>query len=176
MPQHIIVVDYDPCWAAKYDAEKDKITAVLKDNCVGIWHIGSTAVQGLAAKPVIDIMAAVKSLKEVDCAVKAFRKDGYEYLGEFGIAGRRYLRKGGDEWTHQLHIFAAGDKQNILRHIAARDYLRRHKEAREEYASLKKRLAKLCPYNIEGYCDGKGAFVKRMEKQALAEFKAVYEE
>lgn len=50
MPQHIIVVDYDSCWAAKYDAERDKITAVLKDNCVGIWHIGSTAVQGLAAK------------------------------------------------------------------------------------------------------------------------------
>lgn len=173
MPQHIIVVDYDPCWAAKYDAEKDKITAVLKDNCVGIWHIGSTAVQGLAAKPVIDIMAAVKSLKEVDCAANAFQQDGYEYLGEFGIAERRYLRKGGDERTHQLHIFAAEDRQNILRHIAVRNYLRRHEKAREEYAALKKRLAKLYPYDIEGYCDGKDAFVKRMEKQALAEFKAV---
>ena len=121
-------------------------------------------------------MAAVKSLKEVDCAANAFRQAGYEYLGEFGIAGRRYLRKGGDERTHQLHIFAAEDKQNIQRHIAVRDYLRRHKEAREEYAALKKRLAKLYPYDIEGYCDGKDAFVKRMEKQALAEFKAAYEE
>lgn len=68
---------------------------------------------------------------------KLSARPGYEYLGEFGIAGRRYLRKGGDERTHQLHIFAAEDKRNILRHIAVRDYLRRHKEAREEYAALK---------------------------------------
>lgn len=145
MSQHIIVVDYDPCWAAKYDAEKDKITAVLKDNCVSIWHIGSTAVQGFAAKPVIDIMVAVKSLKEVDCAAKAFREAGYEYLGEFGIDGRRYLRKGGDERTHQLHIFAAEDRRNSLRHIAVRDYLRRHKEAREEYTALKKTAGETVP-------------------------------
>lgn len=118
----------------------------------------------------------MQSLKKVDYAAKAFREAGYEYLGEFGIAGRRYLRKGGDERTHQLHIFAAEDRQNIQRHIAVRDYLRRHEKAREEYAALKKRLAKLYPYDIEGYCDGKDAFVKRIEKQALTEFKAAHEE
>ena len=176
MSQHIIVTDYDPSWREKFEEESLLIRDILADNCIAVYHIGSTSVPGLAAKPVIDIMAVVRSLEKTDEAAEKFAETGYEYCGEFGIAGRRYLRKGGDERTHQLHIFAAEDKQNIQRHIAVRDYLRRHKEAREEYAALKKRLAKLYPYDIEGYCDGKDAFVKRMEKQALAEFKVAYEE
>lgn len=55
----------------------------------------------MAAKPIIDIMVAVRSLEKVDCVAETFSKIGYEYLGEFGIEGRRYLRKGGDKRTHK---------------------------------------------------------------------------
>lgn len=105
MPQHITVVNYDPEWPSKYVRERDYITEILKDNCISIYHIGSTSVPGLAAKPIIDIMAVVRSLEEVDTVADKFAEIGYEYLGEFGIKGRRYLRKGGDERTHQIHIF-----------------------------------------------------------------------
>ena len=143
MPQHIIVVEYRPEWAQEYASEERKIREILGDNCAAIYHIGSTSVPGLAAKPIIDIMPVVKSLPLVDGKAAEFEKIGYEYLGEFGIPGRRYLRKGGDERTHG--------------------------EVRDEYARLKKSLAEKFPYDIDAYCDGKDAFVKDLERKALAQ-------
>ena len=105
MPQHITVANYNPEWPSKYVQERACITEILKDNCISIYHIGSTSVPGLAAKPIIDIMAAVRSLERVDVVAEKFSEIGYEYLGDFGITGRRYLRKGGDERTHQIHIY-----------------------------------------------------------------------
>lgn len=170
MPQHITVLDYDPEWPLKYNKERDHIIEILKDNCISIYHIGSTSVPGLAAKPVIDIMAVVRSLERTDLAAEKFSNLGYEYLGEFGIAGRRYLRKGGDERTHQLHIFQADDWKNIQRHLAFRDYMRIHKKERDAYATLKKDLAQKFPYDIDGYCDGKENFVRKMEELALSQY------
>ena len=106
-------------------------------------------------------------MAQADAAAPAFAAIGYEYLGEFGIAGRRYLRKGGDARTHQVHIFAQGDTGNIARHLAFRDYLRTHAAVREQYAQLKRALALRFPYDIEGYCAGKEAFVQRFEREAL---------
>ena len=85
MAQHIIVTDYDPRWPAEYEKESEKIKAILGENCVAIYHIGSTAVPGLAAKPIIDIMPVVRSLEKTDQKASEFEKEGYEYLGEFGI-------------------------------------------------------------------------------------------
>ncbi len=174
MPQHIIVLDYDPIWRKSFQEEAGKIKSILKDNCVAVHHIGSTAVPGLAAKPIIDIMPVVKSLAEVDRVSAEFEEIGYEYLGEFGIKGRRYLRKGGDERTHQIHIFAENDTENIDRHLAFRDYMRTHEKEREVYSRLKKNLARRFPWDIDGYCDGKEAFVKRIEALALSEYKTKY--
>ena len=122
--QHITVVPYDPAWPGLYEAEAQAIAGVLGQRLTAIHHIGSTAVPGLAAKPVIDIMPVVWAVTEADECRADFEALGYEYLGEFGIPGRRYLRKGGDERTHQVHIFARQDTENILRHLAFRDYLR----------------------------------------------------
>ncbi len=175
MSQHITVVDYNPLWAKKYKEEALLIQDILADNCVAIYHIGSTSVEGLAAKPIIDIMAAVRNLEKVDDAAEAFSKIGYEYLGEFGIAGRRYLRKGGDERTHQIHIFQTEDWNNIGRHLAFRDYMRTHKKERDEYAKIKKVLSKEFPYDIDGYCDGKEEFVRKIEKLALSKFDGIWD-
>ena len=146
-------MEYSPQWPLKYERKKEKIVAILKENCTAIYHIGSTSVPELAAKPIIDIMAVVKSLERVDAVSADFSEIGYEYLGEFGISGRRYLRKGGDERTHQIHIFQTEDSCNIRRHLAFRDYMRTHKIEREEYEKLKRSLAKRFPYDINGYCD-----------------------
>lgn len=155
MSQHITVAAYDPLWVKKYEEEVLLIKEILADNCIATYHIGSTSVPGLTAKPIIDIMAAVRSLEKVDDVAEAFSKIGYEYLGEFGISGRRYLRKGGDERTHQIHIFQTNDWNNIGRHLAFRNYMRTHEKERTEYAKLKIELAQKFPYDIDGYCDGK---------------------
>ncbi len=137
MSQHITVTDYNPLWTKKFEEESLLIKDIIADNCSAIYHIGSTSVPGLAAKPIIDIMVVVKSLEKVDDVAEDFLKIGYEYLGEFGIVGRRYLRKGGDERTHQIHIFQADDWNNIGRHLAFRDYMRTHEKERDEYAKIK---------------------------------------
>ncbi len=175
MPQHITVVEYDPEWPLKYAQERDRITEILKGNCIAIYHIGSTSVPSLPAKPIIDIMVAVRSLAQADAAAEQFSGLGYEYLGEFGIAGRRYLRKGGDERTHQIHMFQADDWENIGRHLAFRDYMRSREKERNEYANLKKDLAQRFPYDIDGYCDGKEDFVREMEKRALAQYDGTWD-
>ena len=176
MRQHITVIEYDPLWPQKFQAESPLIRGILADNCIAIYHIGSTAVPGLAAKPIIDMMAVVKSLARADDVAEDFSKIGYEYLGEFGIAGRRYLRKGGEERTHQLHIFQADDWTNIGRHLAFRDYMRSHEKEREEYAKLKTELAQRFPYDIDGYCDGKEHFVREMERAALSQFDGTWDQ
>ena len=170
MAQHIKVVEYDPSWPLLFEAEASLIKGILKDNLVAIHHIGSTSVLSLAAKPIIDIMPVVKDLSAVDAVCDEFIKIGYEYLGPFGIEERRYLRKGGDERTHQIHIFQVGDKHNIIRHLAFRDYLRSHREVAIEYEELKKDLAMKFPYDIESYSDGKEEFVQRVEAWAMEEY------
>ena len=175
MPQHITVTDYNPKWPLQYAEERKRIVEILKENCISIYHIGSTSVPGLAAKPVIDIMAVVRSLEKADSTAEQFSEIGYEYLGEFGIAGRRYLRKGGDERTHQIHMFQADDWKNIGRHLAFRDYMQSHETERNEYAKLKKALAQKFPYDIEGYCDGKDVFVRETEKRALSQYDGTWD-
>ncbi|MDD3361079.1 MAG: GrpB family protein [Hespellia sp.] len=113
------------------------------------------------------IMPIVHDLEAVDKLAFEFEKIGYEYMGEFGISGRRYLRKGGDERTHQIHIFSEHNIVDTRRHLAVRDYLRTPKNVCDKYAALKKEFAKKYPYDIDGYCDGKDAFVQQMGKEAL---------
>ncbi len=175
MSQHITVTAYDPLWPKKFEEGSLPVKDIMGDNCIAIYHIGSTAVPGAAAKPIIDMMAVVKSLERADDAAEDFLKIGYEYLGEFGIAGRRYLRKGGDERTHQIHIFQADDWNNIGRHLAFRDYMRTHETKRDEYARIKLDLARRFPYDIDGYCDGKEAFVREIETLALSQFDGTWD-
>ena len=171
MSQHIVITEYNPEWTARFERESVLIKSILKENCAAVYHIGSTAVYGLKAKPVIDIMPVVYDLRKVDDLANEFIKEGYEYLGEFGIAGRRYLRKGGDERTHQIHIFDVTNKADIERHLAVRDFLRANDEIADAYGKLKQKLAALFPYDIDGYCIGKESFVKDLERKAI-EWKA----
>ena len=167
------VVKHRPEWAEEFEREAEKLKEILGENLLAVHHIGSTAVAGLAAKPVIDIMPVVKDIFKVDERNAELEALGYECMGEFGIAGRRYFRKGKEKRTHHIHIFEEANKADVSRHLAVRDYLRRHKDKAEEYGALKKALAALFPSDIEGYCDGKDKFVKEMEKEALKEFRAL---
>ena len=92
----VIVVPYCEEWPELYQTEAEEIRGILGENLVDIYHIGSTSVPGLAAKPIIDIMPVVRHIALVDTCNAAFEVLGYECMGEFGIPGRRYFRKGGD--------------------------------------------------------------------------------
>ena len=115
------VVPYCTKWPEQYRQEAEAISQILGDKLVAIHHIGSTSVPGLAAKPIIDIMPVVHQIETVDTLSAGFEALGYEVMGEFGIPGRRYFRKGLEKRTHQVHIFEQSDQENILRHLAVRD-------------------------------------------------------
>lgn len=171
MPREMIVVPYRSEWRRLYDAEKKLITSVLRDRLIAVHHIGSTAVDDLAAKPLIDILVVVNALSDVDDRIPRFEDIGYTCKGELGIKGRRFLRKGGDERpTHHIHAFRAGDR-NIQRHIAFREYLRAFPEVRDAYGDLKLRGAALHRFDSEGYMDFKDRFIKETEKRALEWYK-----
>ena len=123
-----------------FEAEAQKIKDIFGDELVDIHHIGSTSVPGLQAKPIIDIMPVVKDIDKIDSFNKQMEGLGYESMGEFGMKGRRYFRKGGDDRTHQVHVFQVDNKEDIHRHLAVRDYLRTHDEEMKKYGALKKTL------------------------------------
>lgn len=161
----IKVVPYSTDWPNAYKAEKTLLLNNLGSLISNLYHIGSTSVEGLSAKPIIDMILETPSLAQLDSASDQFQELGYEIMGEFGIKGRRYYRKGGDHRTHQIHAFAVGD-DNIKRHIAFRDYLKAHPVIMKEYEMLKIRLADECD-NMDSYCDGKDDFIKFHEANAL---------
>lgn len=165
---NVIVTAYNPNWQQLYEQESQAIRRILGGELVEIHHIGSTAVPGLCAKPIIDILPVVKQVEAVDAFNPQFEQLGYEPMGEFGISGRRYFRKGGDNRTHQIHIFAQNNTQDIVRHLAVRDFLRAHPLDAYAYGMLKTQLAYQFPQDIEGYCDGKDSFVKDLEQRALS--------
>ncbi|KEJ01993.1 GrpB family protein [Clostridium botulinum] len=161
------VVEYNSEWPNLYLEEAEKIKNILGNELVDIYHIGSTSVVNLKAKPIIDIMPVVKDITKVDKYNKEFEDLGYEPKGEFGITGRRYFRKGVENRTHQIHVFEKSNSNDIERHLAVRDYLRTHPEEAFEYGELKSRLATMFLDDIEAYCDGKDHFVKELERKAL---------
>jgi len=162
------VVPYNPSWPVLFEKERKLLQDILGDIPVAIHHIGSTAVPGLAAKPIIDILMEVTSVNALDGFNDELSAVGYEARGEFGIPGRRYFKKGGDERTHHIHAFKSGDF-NLTRHLAFRDYLRRHPDVASEYAALKMEIAAACNNDIYRYCEEKDAYVKRVEARAVEE-------
>ena len=163
----VVVTDYKENWNQMFKDESQKIKDIFGHELIDIHHIGSTSVQGLKAKPVIDLMPVVREIENIDLFSEQMEELGYEPLGEFGIKGRRYFRKGVDTRTHHVHVFQFDNTEDINRHLAFRDYLREHFEDANLYGRLKNRLAQQFPNDIASYVDGKDAFIKELEKKAL---------
>lgn len=166
--RNVEVVPHDSSWRDAFDVEATSVAAALGENVVNVHHIGSTAIQGIYAKPIIDLLVEVEDLVEVDGQRLSMESLGYEAMGEFGIPGRRYFRKNNQEGvrTHHIHIFKVHSEQ-VRRHLAFRDYMIAHPEDAQRYSELKCRLAREYPMNIDRYIDGKDGFIKEMDKKAV---------
>ncbi|MEE8347632.1 MAG: GrpB family protein [Dehalococcoidia bacterium] len=162
------VVDYDPAWPAAYERERGLIADALGDLMLGIEHVGSTAVSGLGAKPVIDIMIAVSDLADGEKCVRPLEGLGYEYKGEFGIPGRLYFRRFTEgRRSRQIHMVEVGS-DFWERHLLFRDYLRAHAQDARRYYELKLRLAAQFRDDRVGYTEAKTEFIRSAEAKARA--------
>lgn len=164
----LVIEPHRESWKGDFEQEAVRFKIALGPALIALHHIGSTAIPGLHAKPIIDLMAEAVSLEALDAHCREMERLGYEAMGEFGIPGRRYFRKdsGAGVRTHQVHAFAAGSP-HLARHLAFRDYLRQHPGTAREYGALKLRLAESCRGDVENYIEGKDVFVKDVERRAL---------
>ncbi len=169
MTTPILVVDYDPAWPARFAIERAAIRSALGAYAVAAEHIGSTAVPGLATKPILDLAVVVPALSVAPRLFAPLAGLGYEYVPayEAALPDRRYFRKGphGGVQTHHLHMYAQGDAA-LERYLLFRDYLRAHRERAGAYATLKRALAAQYARDREGYTEAKSDFI--LETVALA--------
>ncbi len=163
----IEVVPYDPIWPIRF-AEEHARLATRFPEAVAIEHIGSTAVPGLAAKPVIDILIAVPTLLPPAVYQERVTVLGYVYRYHDDDGDRHIFCRKGMPRTHHLHIVAADDAEQ-LRPLTFRDYLRTHLQAAQDYAALKHTLAARFREDRPAYVEGKTAFVLAILARAAAE-------
>ncbi len=166
LKDHVDIVAYDPEWPTNARTEINKIREMLPSTIIDIQHVGSTAIPGMPAKPIIDIQIAAKSLEEMKIiAIPALQKMGYEYWYENPDPERMFFVKGmppfGEKRTHHVHIVEPTSKHWSGK-INFRDYLIAHPEVALEYQQLKFNLAKKFTYDREGYTNAKAEFINRI--------------
>lgn len=165
MVRKIEVIPPQKSWAKRYEQEKRELEEIFTKERITIHHIGSTAINNIQAKPVIDILMVVEDIQMIDHYNHEMEKNGYECLGEYGLTGRRFFSKGGENRSHHLHVFEDGNPE-IQRHLLFRDFMNNHLKEATAYSQLKIDLAKQFPYDIESYIAGKDGFIKNIDQKA----------
>ncbi len=161
------LVPYSSEWKRLFAEEERVLRASIGAYVMDIQHVGSTAIPGLEAKPIIDIAVAVRRLEDVEKCIEPLERLGYEYKGDEGHPGRFFFAKGGpSRRTHYVHVveWNSDSWKNLL---LFRDYLRQHKEAAEEYAKLKRELARKSQGNRAFYTPGKAEFIESVLSRAF---------
>ena len=172
LPSRYTFTDYSPAWPAEFEEEAARLRLLLGPELLHVHHIGSTSVPGLASKPIIDLLPIVRDIHHMDDCAPLFELHGYQIWGEYGLIGRRFLTKDRAEYrTHNIHVYQKSNPQ-IERHLAFCAYLRAHEQIREEYAVVKRAAYAQHPANVDAYNDGKDAWIKRVEKVAIAWYRA----
>lgn len=153
----IVVVDYDPAWPRVFGELRATLAGALGDIALAIEHVGSTSVPGLAAKPVIDIDVVVQEA-DVALAIGGLEAIGYTHRGDLGIPQREAFRQPPGSPPHHLYV-CPEHSPALANHRALRDYLRMNPEAVLAYGALKKQLALRFGDDMDGYVEGKTAFI-----------------
>jgi len=167
----VVIVEYNPQWQTLFAEEAARIREVVGNDILAIEHIGSTAVPGLAAKPIIDLMVGVRSLVDGQRAISPLAALGYVYWAEDPRLDRMFLVKGmppyGTQRTHHVHIVEAYGE--FWERLLFRDYLRTHPDEAQRYAALKRKLAGRFCNDRERYTEGKSEYIEAVMQKARTE-------
>lgn len=174
-PIKVELVPHSSSWEQAATVETLRLLEALKGSIAFVHHIGSTAIPGIHAKPIVDLMPVVRSIVELDEKESVILNLGYEYWGEYGIPGRRYCTM--DEAStgrrkFQLHCFESASRE-IERHLAFRDYLRANPMKAQEYDVEKRRCQELHPNDSHAYSDAKGNWIAAQLPDALTHIRSI---
>lgn len=165
MDQQIVIKPYQKDWVEEYIKEKEKFCSLLGQEIIAVEHIGSTAVEGLGAKPLIDMMIGVTDLQITENWIEILSEIGYEYVRK-EATNWRFFRKG--KWragTHHLHVYYYNSEE-WRNNILFRDFLKSHEWACKEYRELKEMLAITYPFDRVSYTKAKAPFIQNIIKLA----------
>ena len=168
MPRDVVLSPYNPRWATQFKTAAAQLQTVLGNEAVAIHHIGSTAIPGIKAKPIIDILIEVRDIEQVDGFNVALAQLSYRARGENGAPGRRYFTLGdGDQRSQHIHMFQKGHLE-IARHLNFRDYLRAHPQAARVYEAMKIQKAQQFAHDGAQYTEAKTNLVHQIDARATA--------
>jgi GrpB-like predicted nucleotidyltransferase (UPF0157 family) len=167
MANPVIILDYDPNWPRLFQYFRRRIADVLGDMVAAIEHVGSTAIPGLAAKPIIDIDVLLASETMLPRAIERLANLGYIHRGNLGIPEREAFFAPANDPPHHLYVCPPSSAE-FRRHVAFRDYLRVHPGDAKAYGDLKIALAGRFLEDRSGYNDAKTEFVMALTERALA--------
>lgn len=166
----IVVADYDPAWPESFALVRDRIWPAIEANAIRVDHVGSTAVPGLAAKPIIDLDIVVADESAVRPVIEALRPLGYQWRGDLGVEGRQAFRFLGADDVPEHHLYLVVENNRAhLDHVLLRDLLREDADARERYASLKRRNVEVADDDVDVYVAAKARLVAELLTRARAE-------
>lgn len=161
MSSNIQVVPFDCEWALMFQQESQKIQTALGGNCIKVHHVGSTAVEGLWAKPIIDMIPVVKDIYAVEPHNQAMSQLGYVAKGEYGMLFRRYFQRKAPLPACNVHVYEEGSGE-IERLLLFKDFLNQHPNYKERYADLKRKLSNQID-DITEYTLAKDALIKEID-------------
>lgn len=161
MEKALFIVDYDPTWRVTFEKSSGRIRYAMHGIPAEVEHVGSTAVPGLAAKPIIDIDLVVPSVAELPEAIGRLEVLGYVHEGDLGITGREAFRAPPGDPNHHLYLCTA-DSPALRAHRLFRDRLRGDASLARRYAELKRRLATRFVTDRDAYTEAKTAFVREV--------------
>lgn len=159
----VIVVPYDEKWKQEFKRIYDELISLLDCFIIAIEHVGSTSVEGLASKPVIDIDIIIKDYNSFEAVKNKLSDIGYSYEGDLGIKDRQVFKYTEKHHLMKHHLYVCPQySEELKRHLAFRDYLRSHPKDRDWYAEVKILAAKHYPEDIDGYITAKGPCISEI--------------
>lgn len=170
MAAQIVVADYDSAWPQQFAQVRERVWPAVHDVALRVEHVGSTAVPGLPAKPILDLDVVVGSENDVPVVLERLAGAGYRWQGDLGIAGRQAFLPVGEQDlpAHHLYLVVDGNRAH-LDHVLLRDLLRADPDARARYAALKRANALRAAGDMGFYVAAKAALVAELLTRARAE-------
>ena len=161
----VVVLPYDRTWKFAFEEIKREIEGAIGDLIIGIEHVGSTSVEGMSAKPIIDIDVVIKDYSMFDVVVSRLESVGYIHEGNLGIKDREAFKYSDKPHLQQHHLYVCPQQsEELYRHITFRDFLRSNPEAVKRYGEVKEKAAQLFPDNMEKYIEYKSPCIEELYK------------
>ncbi len=159
----VMVVPYDEAWKSDFEAIKKEIEDAVGDLIIGIEHVGSTSVEGLSAKPCIDIDVIIKDYEVFDAVARKLETIGYIHEGDLGIKDREAFKYSDKPHLQNHHLYVCPQySEELHRHITFRDFLRSNPEAAEKYGRVKETAARSFPHDIDRYIEYKSPCIAEL--------------